>query len=606
MSIFIEDEAIETVRDNLDIVNIVSDYVSLKKSGANYVGLCPFHNEKTPSFTVSPSKQFFHCFGCGEGGDGITFVMKQENLDFPDAIKHLADKLGISIETQKQDDKVFEERKRAYEMNLKAGRVFYRNLSKNDFAIKYLEDRKIGIKEIRSFGLGYAKPNWDDLVNYLSKKGYNKEELEKVGLIGKRSGNNGYYDRFRNRLIFPILDTKSRVVGFGGRSLDDTMPKYLNSKETIVFNKGNHLYGLNLLNKYSDRKRIILVEGYMDVIALYSKGINYSVASLGTALTDRQAKLVKRYGEEVFICYDSDTAGIKATLKAIETLIKEDVNPKVILLPDGMDPDDYINKKGLLEFEKLILSAYNHIDYRIHINKKKYDLDKIEDKIKFTVEVANIIKSLKSPIERDVYIDKISLETGISKEAIEKEIQNKNYFNKGQPNHKRQVQKFTKETISPINKRITSAYSKAEIDLINLMIEEKDYFEIIKQELSYDDFQNKDLKEIYIILDNLYQSNEILKIDNVVKVAEYKSLNNDVIQSLGKNKINYKASNINRILKDLINTVKLNKLYRYRKEIIKNIEEIEKRKETSQDESAIFLELCLELTKINNEIKLVK
>lgn len=606
MSIFIEDEAIETVRDSLDIVNIVSDYVSLKKSGANYVGLCPFHNEKTPSFTVSPSKQFFHCFGCGEGGDGITFVMKQENLDFPDAIQFLADKLGISIETQKQDDKVYEERKRAYEMNLEAGRVFYGNLTRNDFVIKYLADRKIGIKEIRSFGLGYASANWDDLVNYLSEKGYNKEELEKVGLIGKRSGNNGYYDRFRNRLIFPILDTKSRVVGFGGRSLDDTMPKYLNSKETIVFDKGNHLYGLNLLNKYSDRKRIILVEGYMDVIALYSKGINYSVASLGTALTDRQAKLVKRYGEEVFICYDSDTAGIKATLKAIEILIKEDVNPKVILLPDGMDPDDYINQKGLLEFEKLIISAYNHIDYRIHIKKKEYDLDKIEDKIKFTVEVANIIKSLKSPIERDVYIDKISIETGISKEAIEKEIQNKNYLNKGQSSNKRQFQKFTKDTISPINKRVASAYSKAEIDLINLMIEEKDYFEIIKRELSYDDFQNKDLKEIYIILDNLYRSNEILKIDNIVKVAKYKSLNNDVIQSLGKNKVNYKASNINRILKDLINTVKLNKLYRDRREIIKNIEEIEKRKERSQDENAIFLDLCLELTKINNEIKLVK
>lgn len=326
MTLYISDEIIQKVKDDSDIVNIISEYIQLKKSGSNYVGLCPFHSEKTPSFTVSETKQYYHCFGCGEGGDIVTFIMKKENLEFLDAVKFLADKLGIEIEDSNFTVKNKDEKNKTYEINKEAARYFYDNLIKNSYALEYLRKRNINTKTIRQFGLGFSLNSWDSLYKYLIQKGYTDNDIEKTGLIGKRSGNNGYYDKLRNRIIFPIIDTKSRVIGFGGRVLDNSHPKYLNSQDTIVFNKGNHLYGLNLLSKYSNRKRIVLVEGYMDVISLYAKGINYSIASLGTALTERQCKLIKRYGEEVYICYDSDLAGINATLRAIDLLLKIDVH----------------------------------------------------------------------------------------------------------------------------------------------------------------------------------------------------------------------------------------------------------------------------------------
>ena len=430
MTLYISDEIIQKVKEDSDIVNIVSEYVNLKKSGSNYVGLCPFHSEKTPSFTVSETKQYYHCFGCGEGGDIVSFIMKKENLEFLDAVKFLADKLGIEIEDKAVNFNDKEDKSEIYEINKVSARYFRDNLYKNSFALEYLRKRNINAKTIRQFGLGFSLNSWDNLYRYLSQKGYSDNAIEKAGLIGKKSGNNGYYDKFRNRIIFPIIDTKSRVIGFGGRELDDSHPKYLNSQDTIAFNKGNHLYGLNLLNKHSNRKRILLVEGYMDVISLYAKGINYSVASLGTALTDRQCKLIKRYGEEVYICYDSDLAGINAALRAIDLMLKVDVNPRIISLPKGMDPDDYINQKGLIEFEKQLNNSLNYMDFKINIIREKYDLEKLEEKVNFTKEIANLIKGLKSPIEQDVYIDKISDKTGISKEAIEKEIRGKFYKKK--------------------------------------------------------------------------------------------------------------------------------------------------------------------------------
>src|SRR5699024_6848708 len=295
MTSFINNEIIEKVKDRSDIVEVVSDYLPLKKAGANYVGLCPFHNEKTPSFSVSNSKQFFHCFGCGVGGDSIEFIMKKENLEFVDAIKLLADKYGIEIKETKVDPEYIKEKDRAYEINRETARFFYNNLNKNKKAMNYLKKRNIDSKTLRRFRLGYSIDSWDNLYNHLTNKGYKAKDIAKLGLIAPRKKSDGYYDKFRNRIMFPIIDTRSRVIGFGGRIMDDSMPKYLNSQESIIFDKSNCLYGLNLVNKYSNRERILLVEGYMDVMALFSKGINYSVASLGTSLTERQAKLLKRF-----------------------------------------------------------------------------------------------------------------------------------------------------------------------------------------------------------------------------------------------------------------------------------------------------------------------
>ena len=294
MANIINDDIIEKVHDSSDLVNIVSEYLSLKKTGSNYIGLCPFHNEKTPSFTVSETKQLFHCFGCGEGGDVISFIMKIENLSFVEAVKFLADKQGIPLgKNKKVDKKIISEKEKIYKINKEAARFYYYNLIKNEKPLNYLKNRNINRKVLNKFGLGYAENSWDSIYKHLKGKGYNEEYIEKAGLIGRRKDNTGYYDKFRNRLMFPIIDTKGRIIGFGGRVLDNSMPKYVNSQDTLVFTKGNNLYGLNLVKKYSDRKRIILVEGYMDVISLFNNGINYSVASLGTAFTQNQAKLLK-------------------------------------------------------------------------------------------------------------------------------------------------------------------------------------------------------------------------------------------------------------------------------------------------------------------------
>ena len=606
MTIYINEDAIEKVRESIDIVNLVSEYIPLKKSGTNYVGLCPFHNEKTPSFTVSETKEIFHCFGCGEGGDGVSFIMKKENLDFPEAIKFLADKYGITIRENPVEDRIVKERDRAYEINRDAARFFHDNLINNPRALDYLNKRMIFPKIIRQFGLGYAKDSWDNLYNFLKFKGYKEEELEKVGLIGKRTGGNGYYDRFRNRIIFPIIDTKSRVVGFGGRVLDNTMPKYLNSQDTIVFNKGNHLYGLNLLSKHSSRKRILLVEGYMDVISLYLNGINYSVASLGTALTSRQSKLLKRYGDEVFICFDSDLAGIKATIKAIDILVSEDVNPKIILLPEGMDPDDYISKAGLMEFEKLFINALNHIDYKIHINKKKYNLHKAEDKIAFTIEVSKIIKGLKSPIEQDVYIDKVSKDMNISKEAIEKEVKG-NTIKTPYRNKRDSLNSKSKDKIYPVQTKMISGNIKSEIDLIKLMLEDKDYYESIIERINIEHFANYECNELFRIIIKEYNKIDSINADELFsQVEKIENINMKIIRSIKDRKLKFQPTDMEQVITDLTNNLILYKLETKRDEIISQITTLEKKADKSEDENAHFIALCMELPKINKEIKLIK
>ncbi len=600
MTIFINDEIIEKVRDSSDIIDVISDYISLKKSGTNYVGLCPFHNEKTPSFTVSDTKQFFHCFGCGEGGDVVTFIMKRENLSFPEAVKLLADKKGIVIEeTKPKNEKLIQERNRGYEINKEAARFFFSNLTKDKNPLNYLYKRNIKDKAIKQFGLGYALDRWDALYNYLKLKGYGSQEIEKLGLIGRKTGNDGYYDKFRNRIIFPIIDIKGRVIGFGGRVLDNSMPKYLNSQETFIFNKGNHLYGLNLLNKHSDRKRIVLVEGYMDVISLFSKGINYSVASLGTALTEQQAKLLKRYGENVYICYDTDKAGINATNKAIQILLREGIEPKIVILGEYKDPDDFLKKNTIEDFENRLYEALNHVDYKVYINKQKYNLEEAEEKIKFTIEIAKVIKELKNPIEKDVYISKIAKEMNISKEAIEKEV-----FGNTKIANNNIKERYK---ISPIKTILPSASLTAEIDLIRLMIFDKDYFDRISEEFSLDEYENLQCKEIFTTIKELYTHDEILNEDILYdKIGALPSIDNRLMGAIKEGRINFLPENVDQMIKDLINTLKISKLESQRNIIKKEIESIEKKEDKDSAEEDRFLKLCIELTNLNKELNLIR
>lgn len=612
MSNGINDDIIEKVHDSSDLVSIVSEYLPLKQTGSNYLGLCPFHNEKTPSFSVSEPKQFFKCFGCGEGGDVISFIMKMENLSFVESVKFLANKYGIPLDENKNVDKKLESQKdKIYKINKETARFYYKNLVEAEKPLKYLKDRKISRQVLNQFGLGYSIDSWNNVYGYLKNKGYKEEDIEKAGIIGRRKDNKGYYDKFRNRIMFPIIDTRGRIIGFGGRVLDDSMPKYLNSQDTPVFAKGNNLYGLNLVKQHSNRERIILVEGYMDVIALSNHGINYSVASLGTAFTQNQAKLLKRYGKQIYICYDSDKAGLNATIKALNILKKEGAKPKVIVLPSGQDPDDFINENCLEEFEKLIDEALNYVEYNIFINKKKYDLSNPEDNIGFTKEIAKILKGLKSPIEKDVYIDQVSKETGISKEAIKREILGTNYNrNPGSSKDKYINSRYrnnNKNKIMPVKNILEPAHLTTEKTLIKLMMEDKAYFNLIMKDLDVEDFLNYECNILANVIFKQYaEDSEEIKLDSEIILKQLENRHNiniDMINEIINKDINYLPENKTELIDDLLNTIRRSKLKIKRKEIGKMIKEIEsKENKDKADEDEINL-LFLKLTEINIELQ---
>ena len=340
-------DIIEEIKSRCDIVDIISDYMHLEKSGSNYTGLCPFHSEKTGSFMVSKSKQIYKCFGCNAGGDVISFVMRWENVDFMEAVKILARKCGITLDRNisEEEKKKIQEINKFREIHTEAARFYFANLlrTKNP-GYEYLRKRGLSDKIIKKFGLGYSPNSWNSLMNYLLSKGYDKTDLVKCGLITHKTESNKYFDRFRNRVMFPIFNYNGKVIGFGGRVLDDSLPKYLNSPETLVFNKRMNLYGLNISKKGIKDDTLILVEGYMDLISLYQNNIENVVATLGTALTIEQAKLIRRFAKNVIISYDSDQAGQNATLRAIDILLKADIKVKILNLKDCKDPDDFIKK----------------------------------------------------------------------------------------------------------------------------------------------------------------------------------------------------------------------------------------------------------------------
>ncbi|WP_394018024.1 DNA primase [Anaerococcus cruorum] len=350
----ISEQKIDEIRASSNIVDIIGEYVDLKRAGSSYKGLCPFHNEKTPSFTVDEKKQLFHCFGCGVGGDVVSFIMQKEGLSYPESLEYLANKAGIRMEYSNTYE-ANPRNKELYEINKDIMMFYYKNLLTNKEAINYLKNRGLSGKIVNRFMLGFAKNSWQDLCDYIEYRGYDKKDLEDIGLI-KKSSKGNYYDKYRNRIIFPIINHYGNVIGFGGRAIGDEMPKYLNSPESDIFKKRFNLYGLNIYKKQKGSD-IILVEGYMDVIALNNFGIDYGVASLGTALTPDQAKLIKRYAENIYICYDRDSAGINATNKAIEIFLDAGVKPKIITLEEGLDPDDFIKKYGkeaFLEKKKML------------------------------------------------------------------------------------------------------------------------------------------------------------------------------------------------------------------------------------------------------------
>lgn len=606
MSSSLSEDLIQEIREKNEIVGVISQYISLKRTGSNYKALCPFHNEKTPSFVVSPSKQIFHCFGCGVGGDVITFIMKYENLDFKEAVKLLADRAGIEIDESNMKKNVELERKRnrLYQINREAAKYFYYNLKRNSKGYSYFRKRGVSDNTIKVFGLGYANSTWDDLLKYLVSKGYKEEELLEAGLIVERQSKNGFYDRFRDRVMFPIVNTRGKVIGFGGRVLDDSVPKYLNSPDTLVFSKGNNLFGLNLVYKNSKIDKILLVEGYMDVISLYNKGIVYSVASLGTAFTENQGKMLKRWNDSIYICYDSDDAGLKATDKALDLLKKIGFKPRVIILPDGLDPDEYINRFSKDSFEKLFDTALDYIDFKILYYRKKFDINTVQGKVDFIKNISNNIKNISSPVERDVYINRVSNETNISVEAIKKEILGvkgiktrlkDKYINTNYRNN-------NKSKISPVENVLEPGHLTAEKSLLNLLINDEYIYEKIKENFSPDDFLDPINRKIAeLVYDRYKQGRKVIKRELINNFSDSDSEKVNEVLAI---KINFENSERDKAVADYLKKINYYKLKIKRKQIKEEIKLIESKKVISEGEEERLRELCLELMKLDKTLKL--
>lgn len=406
-----------------DISDVVADYVSLTRKGNNLWGLCPFHGERTPSFSVSPDKQIYHCFGCGKGGGVINFVMEIENLPFPDAVRLLAKRVGLEVPEERGNPDFRKKRERLLSLNKEAARYFHRELmgQQGRAGVEYLfEKRKLSRSTVTRFGLGMAPEGWDHLITAMAEKGYEKAELLETGLV-VRSKEGRIYDRFRNRVMFPIIDLRGDVIGFGGRVLDDSTPKYLNSPDTPVFNKGRNLFALNIAKK-SKLGRIVLTEGYMDTISLHQAGFDCAVASLGTALTAEHAQLLARFTKEAVIAYDGDGAGVSAAQRAIPILEKTGIKVRVLRVKGAKDPDEFLKTYGPEAFAKLLDQSENYIEYRIDQVKKKYDLADDNQRVEFLKEVVGVITDLRSPVEREVYGARCAEMAGIPAEAMAQEV----------------------------------------------------------------------------------------------------------------------------------------------------------------------------------------
>ena len=595
-------DVVEEIKNRCDIASVISEYMPIRQSGGNYKGLCPFHGEKTPSFHISSSKQIYKCFGCGEGGDVINFVMKMENLDFLDAVKLLANKCGVEINTNmNEEDKLKMEKIKKYQdIHLEAARFYFTNLSKGkNPGYDYLRKRGLDDKTIKKFGLGYSQKSWNDLIDYLLSKGYDKEDLVECGLVNHKQESNKYYDRFRNRVMFPIFDYRGNVIGFGGRVLDDSLPKYLNSPDSIIFNKRFNLYGLNFSRKNIINRTIVLVEGYMDLISLFQYGVRNVVATLGTALTEQQGNLIKRYADTAIISYDSDEAGIKAALRAIEILSKIGLNIKVLNLRDAKDPDEFVRKYGLEEYKKAIDEATHYIKFKIDHLKKSFNLDKDEERVKFGKEASKIIKELKSPVEVDYYTNYIAKQTNISTESIKKEVYGKDY-NKVYNNKYKKFEKKSERAIEK-PKIIEKGKELVEETLIKLMLESKKIREITLLKLDKTDFLLNDSKEIlnYIIKNRDLDKITIDKIKSLNISEEYlKDLERISLDGIDMNDI----KSIDEILKNL----KKNNLQEQMNKLLIEQKNIEQQKTNNDDLKEVdvkVMEIALKIVEIRKMLQ---
>ena len=507
------DELLDEIKSKNDIVDIVSQYVVLKRAGRNYMGLCPFHKEKSGSFCVSPDKQIFHCFGCGVGGNVFHFISKIENLNFKESVEMLANRAGVELPVSGnfEDDKLAKLKSRVYEVNKCAAEFYHENLYKPTAkpGQEYVKKRHLDNKTLKAFKIGYSG-RFNELYTELKSKGFTEEEILASCLVNKNPDGK-FIDRFRNRLMFPIFDTHERVIAFGGRVLDDSKPKYINSPEDIVYSKGRHLFAFNIARKYNS-KTIIMVEGYMDAVSLHQRGIHNAVASLGTALTEAQGRLLRRSCEKVIIGYDADGAGQAATLRGLEILQNLGCDIRILQIEGAKDPDEFVVKYGPERFQMYVNKAISLVEFKVKMLKKSLDLDNVNDKIKFLNEVAKIVAKVENSMEREVYVDKISLEYKVSKDAIYAEINKLLYANS------RTEQKLEKKVV-PV-KSVLIQQDEQPVDVKTKRLESLVIYLLIN-------YPDKSFERLKKLIDN-----------NVIKIERNKAIINKLYEEHEKGNIN--------------------------------------------------------------------
>ncbi len=589
------EELIEEIRNSNDIVDVISQYVILKRSGRNFFGLCPFHKEKSPSFSVSPDKQIFHCFGCGVGGNVIHFVSKIENLDFRETLELLANRANIQLPTldnSYQDNKKAMLKAKVYQINEIAAKFYHENLYKptSKEAQEYIKKRKLDNRTLKSFLIGYSG-TFDELYKLLKQKGFTEEEILASSLVNK-ADNGRFIDRFRRRLMIPIQDTTGRFIAFGGRVLDDSKPKYINSPENIVYSKGRNLFGLNIAKKY-DTKKLIIVEGYMDAISLYQRGITNVVASLGTALTEQQGRLLRKNSEQVIIGYDADGAGQAATLRGLEILQNMGCDIRVLQIYGAKDPDEFVIKYGPERFQKCVDSAISLVEFKVKILKQNLNLDNVNDKIKFLNEVAKILSKVDNTIEKEVYIDKISQEYNISKEAIYGEVNKLTYSKTSDKKvlERAPIKSFIqKEEIEKIDEAVIKREKMVIYILVNYPNES---YSKIKDIITVDDIKAETNKKIIAKIYEQYEKNNMANIlDFFVEEEIVNYLSGIMADDFG-------IADINKCIEDLLNIYNKEKLVNKRNDIIKKLENASSM--TSEEVKNLELELnnvILKLAKV--------
>lgn len=568
---------VEDVRAANDIVDVVSEYVRLRRVGQNFVGLCPFHTEKTPSFNVNREKQWYHCFGCSKGGDVFDFIMSIENVEFMEALKMLADRAGIVLQQSGHKElatREFEEKEKLYMACHIAVQFFGKCLRHNRIGLSardYLRRRGIDDLLAERFQIGFAPPGWDSLVRYLTRHGVSMDIAVRAGLVSRKQDGSGFVDRFRNRIMFPIFNAWGRVVGFGGRVLGDDMPKYLNSPETPLFDKGKLLFGLNFAkDAIRKSRRAVLVEGYMDVIACFKHGIDIAVASLGTSLTPYQAKLLLRYADEVFIAYDGDTAGTNATLRGLDILKNAGGTVRVIAMPDDSDPDDLLSKQGREVFDALMERAPSLVDYKLGLVLNTADMSSIQGKVSAVNRAVEVLAELDNAIEVEEYVKKWAGKFDVTEDALRLEITKSRRKRSG----KEASDRFEKSgnntsVIEVVDEQSVDVQRKAEMDLIRVILKEPRYLEEVKNELELEDFTDNECRRIIGILldesDNFEPERIFRTFDAKLRDAEKRTLRELAMTD-------EEIQDVDRTVEDCINCIKRHKLENKLKQLGKKID----------------------------------